>query len=247
MNIRNGNLALITGGTRMGEVVGATLGGRGYRLIYTWRRSKNTVEAVVARMRALGYEAVSVRCDLSDQRQIERLARELERRYGRIDVLINLAAIYERTSGNLTERAISWDKHLSFNARSAFLLTHALTPLLCKSQRARVVHIGDWTSASRRPRYPEYSAYYASKAALQAVTEALALELAPQILVNAIAPGPMIPPIGLTPKEDQEVRKATPLRRWGGADEIAKAVLFLVETDFVTGETIRVDGGRHLI
>jgi NAD(P)-dependent dehydrogenase (short-subunit alcohol dehydrogenase family) len=79
-----------------------------------------------------------------------------------------------------------------------------------------------------------------------ALTESLAFDLAPEILVNAIAPGPIAPPPDITPEQNTQVLKNTPLRRWGGADEIAKAVLFLIETDFVTGECIRVDGGRHL-
>jgi NAD(P)-dependent dehydrogenase (short-subunit alcohol dehydrogenase family) len=86
-----------------------------------------------------------------------------------------------------------------------------------------------------------------SKAAVIALTESLALELAPEILVNAIAPGPILAPPDLTPEENTEVIEATPLQRWGGAAEIAKAVLFLVDSDFVTGECVRVDGGRHLV
>ena len=106
--------------------------------------------------------------------------------------------------------------------------------------------IADWTSASGRPRYKGFSPYYVSKAAIQAVVEAMALELAPTILVNAIAPGPMLPPKGMTRRGYRSVIQATPLGRWGGADEVAKAVRFLCQTDFMTGETIRVDGGRHL-
>jgi NAD(P)-dependent dehydrogenase (short-subunit alcohol dehydrogenase family) len=88
--------------------------------------------------------------------------------------------------------------------------------------------------------------YYSSKAAVVGLTESLALELAPEILVNAIAPGPILEPPGLTPEENMAVIEATPLRRWGGAAEIAKTILFLVDSDFITGECIRVDGGRHL-
>jgi NAD(P)-dependent dehydrogenase (short-subunit alcohol dehydrogenase family) len=110
----------------------------------------------------------------------------------------------------------------------------------------RIINIADWTAASGRPRYPGYSAYYAAKKAVLGLTEALALELAPDILVNAIAPGPILAPPDLTDEEKHEVEKATPLGRWGGAEEIIKAVKFLIETNFVTGECIRVDGGRHL-
>src|SRR6185295_8979052 len=105
--------------------------------------------------------------------------------------------------------------HVSGNAKSAYQLTLAAAPWLRRSGEGRVVHISDWTSASGRPRYKDYSAYYVSKTAIKAVTETLALELAPKILVNAIAPGPMLPPKGLTAKEDKAVREATPLGHWG--------------------------------
>ena len=110
----------------------------------------------------------------------------------------------------------------------------------------RIINFADWLPASGRPRYRGFVPYYASKAAVVALTESLALELAPDVLVNAIAPGPILAPPDLTPNDNTEVMEATPLRRWGGAVEIAKAVLFLVDSDFVTGECLRVDGGRHL-
>jgi NAD(P)-dependent dehydrogenase (short-subunit alcohol dehydrogenase family) len=109
----------------------------------------------------------------------------------------------------------------------------------------RIVNISDWLPASGRPRYKGFIPYYVSKAAVVALTQSFALELAPEILVNAIAPGPILAPPNLSPEENAKTIEATPLRRWG-AGEIAKAVLFLIETDFVTGECIRVDGGRHL-
>ena len=100
---------------------------------------------------------------------------------------------------------------------------------------------------SGRPRYPGFTAYFVAKAGVVALTEALALELArDHILVNAIAPGPIVPPPDMTEAEVEEVAAATPLGRWGGEIEVAKAVVMLCETDFITGETIRVDGGRHL-
>ena len=110
----------------------------------------------------------------------------------------------------------------------------------------RIVNFADWLPISGRPLYKGYVPYYVSKAAVAALTESLALELAPEILVNAIVPGPILAPPNITPEENAKNITATPLGRWGGAEEIAKAVLFLVETDFVTGECIRVDGGRHL-
>jgi NAD(P)-dependent dehydrogenase (short-subunit alcohol dehydrogenase family) len=111
----------------------------------------------------------------------------------------------------------------------------------------RIINIADWLPASGRTRYTDFLPYYVAKGGVIALTEALALELAPaRVLVNAIAPGPILPPEGTTPAEIAAVEEATPLGRWGGAEEIVKAVLFLIDSDFVTGEVVRVDGGRHL-
>jgi NAD(P)-dependent dehydrogenase (short-subunit alcohol dehydrogenase family) len=102
-------------------------------------------------------------------------------------------------------------------------------------------------AASGRPRYAGYVPYYVAKKGVIGLTEALALELAPdQILVNAIAPGPILAPPGTSDEESKAVEAATPLGRWGGEEAIVRAALFLIDTDFVTGETIRVDGGRHV-
>jgi NAD(P)-dependent dehydrogenase (short-subunit alcohol dehydrogenase family) len=111
----------------------------------------------------------------------------------------------------------------------------------------RIVNFADWVAASGRPRYIGYLPYYVAKRGVIALSEALALEVAAdQILVNAIAPGPILAPPGTSAEEHSAVEQATPLGRWGGEEEIVKAVMFLIETDFVTGETIRVDGGRHV-
>jgi NAD(P)-dependent dehydrogenase (short-subunit alcohol dehydrogenase family) len=139
-----------------------------------------------------------------------------------------------------------WSNVVDTNARSVFLFSTSAAPIMNQGGGARIINLADWLPASGRPRYRGFVPYYTSKAAVVALTESLALELAPEILVNAIAPGPILAPPDLTPEEDAEVIKATPLRRWGGAAEIAKTVIFLVDSDFITGECIRVDGGRHL-
>ena len=109
-----------------------------------------------------------------------------------------------------------------------------------------MIFFSDWVAASGRPHYREFVPYYIAKRGVIGLAEGLALEWAPEILVNVVAPGPILKPASLSPEEDKQVRKSTPLGRWGGAEEIAKAVLFLIQSDFVTGECIRVDGGRHL-
>jgi NAD(P)-dependent dehydrogenase (short-subunit alcohol dehydrogenase family) len=162
---------------------------------------------------------------------------------GRLDILINLAGTYVRTP---SPGGADWSSAMDSNARSAFLFATAAGPIMKSGGGGRIINFSDWLPTSGRPHYRDYVPYYTSKAAVAALTQSLALDLAPDILVNAIAPGPILAPPDLTPEEDAQVLGATPLARWGGADEIAKAVLFLIETDFVTGECIRVDGGRHL-
>ena len=136
---------------------------------------------------------------------------------------------------------------MDVDLRAAFLCAKAAVPHMRRGGRGRIVNFSDWVAASGRPRYAGYLPYYVAKAGAIALTEALALELASDnILVNAIAPGPIVAPPGTSEEEQRAVEKATPLGRWGGPDAIVRAVLFLLETDFVTGETIRVDGGRHI-
>ena len=140
-----------------------------------------------------------------------------------------------------------WDEQLAVDLRAAWLCSRAAVPHMRRVRGGRIINCADWTSASGRPRYLGYLPYFVAKAGVVALTEALALELASdQILVNVVAPGPIVAPEGTTDEEFVKVERATPLGRWGGELEVAKTVVALVETDFITGETIRVDGGRHL-
>jgi NAD(P)-dependent dehydrogenase (short-subunit alcohol dehydrogenase family) len=165
---------------------------------------------------------------------------------GRLDVLVNMASLY--TAVPFDELTVDmWDAQLEVDLRAAWLCSKAAAPHMRRLRGGRIINLGDWTARSGRPRYEGYLPYYVAKAGVIALTEGLALELAPdQILVNAIAPGPIVAPDDTSNETFAAVERATPLGRWGGEAEIAKVVLALVESDFITGETIRVDGGRHL-
>jgi NAD(P)-dependent dehydrogenase (short-subunit alcohol dehydrogenase family) len=167
-------------------------------------------------------------------------------RLGRLDILVNMASVYRAaTFEELTVEA--WDLQLDVDLRAAWLCARAAAPHMRRLRGGRIINIGDWTAPSGRPRYRDYLPYYVAKSGVTALTEALALELAAdQILVNAIAPGPIVAPDGISDEEFAAVERVTPLGRWGGEVEVAKLVRALVDSDFVTGETIRVDGGRHL-
>jgi len=187
-----------------------------------------------------------VQADVSNEQQCRDAVASTVRELGRLDILVNMASLYvAKPFAELT--AADWDRQLSVDLRASFLFSHAAAPAMKANGGGRIINFADWVVASGRPRYPGYLPYYVAKAGVKALTEGLALELADdQILVNAIAPGPILPPPDMSPEEREAVVKSTPLGRWGGEDEIAKAVMFLVESAFVTGETIRVDGGRHV-
>ncbi len=238
-----GKVALLTGGARIGQAVARALAARGCALGLTYRRSREAAENAAAAARAAGVAAIALRTDATDDQQVGAAVKQAASALGRLDILINMASIYEKSPH---PAAADWSRALDANAKSAFLFSIHAAPLMKAAGAGRIINITDWLPISGRPRYKGYLPYYTAKAAVAALTESLALELAPQILVNAIAPGPVQAPADLAPEENARVVEATPLGRWGGAEEIAKAVLFLVETEFVTGECIRVDGGRHL-
>lgn len=239
-------VALITGARRIGGVVALALARRGADIALVYRSSSDEAERMAAAVRAEGRRAITVQADLSQAAAGARVVSETVAALGRLDVLVAMASLYEsRPFDELT--VDDWDRQIAVDLRSTFLCAQAAVPEMRRQGRGRIITTADWIAASRRPRYPGYLPYYVAKSGVIALTEALALELAAdQILVNAVAPGPIVAPPDTSPEVHEAVVQATPLGRWGGEEEIAKAVVFLVETDFVTGETIRVDGGRHV-
>lgn len=239
-------VAVLTGGRRIGAVVATELARRGADVALVYRTSATEARETADAVTALGRRAVAMRADLGDPETCDRVIGETVRDLGRIDILIHMASLYQaRAFDDLT--VDDWDQQMAVDLRAAWLCARAAVPHMRRVRGGRIVNVADWTAASGRPRYVGYLPYYVAKAGVVALTQALALELAPdQILVNAIAPGPIVAPEGTSDEEFARVERATPLGRWGGETEIAKAVLALVESDFITGETIRVDGGRHL-
>ncbi len=238
-------VALITGGARIGVAVAETLASRGCHVAVSYRRSKESAQEAVAKITQHGVKGLAIPADVLQPDDITRLISAVKRELGRLDILINMASVYQRTPlAQLTEE--QWRANLFTDLEGTYRLCLAAAPLMHAQGGGRVINFADWLSASGRPRYKEFLPYYVAKAGIIGLTEGLALELAPHILVNAIAPGPILRPSGMSDEGEREVREATPLGRWGGPEEIAKAALFLVESDFVTGECLRVDGGRHL-
>jgi NAD(P)-dependent dehydrogenase (short-subunit alcohol dehydrogenase family) len=243
----DGRVALVTGSRRIGAVVAAELAKAGADVAIVYRRSQAEADAAAGAVRASGRRALVLQADLRDPDAGTRVVEETAAGLGRLDVLVCLASVYRAVPfDELTVE--DWDEQLDTDLRASFLCARAAVPHMRRAGGGHIVNVADWTAASRRPRYRGYLPYYVAKAGVVALTEALALELAAdRILVNAVAPGPIVAPEGASDSERAAVERATPLGRWGGEAEIAHLVLALVTTGFVTGETVRVDGGRHLL
>jgi NAD(P)-dependent dehydrogenase (short-subunit alcohol dehydrogenase family) len=242
----SGRAVLITGARRIGAVVARELAHRGMDVALAYNRSRAEADAAAAEVTATGRRAHVQAADLSNPDQCRALVDGAATALGRLDALINMASQYAQVPFEATDER-AWDRVVNIDLRASFLCARAAVPHMRRSGGGRIVNFSDWIAASGRPRYPGYLAYYVAKGGVIALTEALALELATdQILVNAVAPGPILAPPGTSDDELKAVEAATPLGRWGGEAAIVQAVVFLLETDFVTGETIRVDGGRHV-
>ena len=239
-------VALITGGRRIGAVVATELARKGAHVAIVYRASRSEAEDTAETLRAMGRRALVVQGDLQQPDACRGVVEATVAEFGRLDILVNMASVYrEKPLDEVTVE--DWDAQLSIDLRAAWLCSHAAIPHMRQSGGGRIVNFSDWVARSGRPRYRGYLPYYVAKAGVIALTEALALEVATdQILVNAIAPGPIVAPPGTSAADSVAVEQATPLGRWGGEIEIAKTVIALVESDFMTGETIRVDGGRHV-
>ncbi len=241
-----GKVALVTGGRRIGAVVAAALAQAGADVGLVYMSSRAEAEAAAEEIKHQGRRACLVQADLRDPEACERAVEDVVDGLGRLDVLVNMASVYRARPFDEIGLA-DWDTQMAVDLRASWLCARAAVPHMRRLSGGRIVNVSDWVAASRRPRYSGYLPYYVAKSAVIALTEALALELADdQILVNAVALGPILAPDGMTAEEVAAVERATPLRRWGGEGEAAKAVMALIESDFITGETVRVDGGRHL-
>ena len=242
----SGRAALITGAKRIGAVVAEELARRGAKVAVAYARSKDDADAAVARIRAQGSTGIALQADLRQPAACAQLVDDAARELGRLDILVNMASVYRSKPFDDTT-VDDWDASLNVDLRAAFLCAKAAVPHMRRQRGGRIINFSDWVAKSGRPRYEGYLPYYVAKAGAIALTEGLALELArDQILVNAVAPGPILAPPDTSADEKASVEQATPLGRWGGEMEIAKAVLAFIDSDFITGETVRVDGGRHV-
>ena len=235
-------VALVTGSAkRIGRAVANALADRGVHQAVHYRTSKTEAEDAVELFRVLGVEAESFQADLSQVKEVEALAEEVLKRFGRLDILVNNASVFFPSPlGEVTD--LQWDTLINTNLKGPFFLAQKVGLAMKAAVGGTIINIGDW--AAERP-YTGYLPYCISKAGVVAMTKGLAKALAPEVRVNCINPGPVMLPEDLSEAEKEEVMRKTPLQRTGSPTDIANAVVFLCEgTDFMTGAVITVDGGR---
>lgn len=239
----NGKVALVTGGAhRVGRGLCLALARAGADVVVNYFRSAEAAERTVAEIAALGRRAIAVHGDVALKAEADALIRRTADTFGRLDVLVNSASTFE-TAPLLAIDEAQWDRVLAVNLKGPFLLSQSATPLLRRDGGGVIVNIADLSAFQPWPSYAHHSV---SKAGLVHLTRVLALALAPDIRVNCIAPGTVLPPEGYTEDQVLESIEKAPLKKLGSPDDVARALLYLVESDFVTGDVVVVDGGRML-
>jgi NAD(P)-dependent dehydrogenase (short-subunit alcohol dehydrogenase family) len=238
----HGQVALVTGAARrIGRGVALRLAAEGAQVMVHYRDSSAEAAAVVAQITAAGGTAACAAADLTRHAAIDALFATVEKRFGRLDVLVNNAAgFYPTPLAETTED--QWDQLLDSNLKSQFFCAQRAAPLLRASGQGRIVN---FASLGGLLAWPKYTAYCVSKAGVIMLTRCLARALAPEVTVNAVAPGTISFPGDVSELAEDFIRKA-PLKRTGTAEDINAAVMYLVQAPFVTGQVLVVDGGRSI-
>jgi len=237
-----GKVALVTGAAkRIGREVALHLAGEGADVVVHYRASRPEAEDAVAQIKKLGRRAIALHADLTRTFEIKRLFEDAAQNLGRLDILVNSAANFLHTEFDTTTEQI-WDSSLDSNLKAPFFCAQAAAPLLKKSGHGVIVNFSDVGGLLA---WPGYIPHCVSKAGVIMLTRCLAKALAPEIRVNAIVPGTITMP-GDPPEWERDFVKLAPLQRSGRPADVASAVSFVVQAEFMTGQTVVLDGGRTL-
>ncbi len=243
-----GATILITGGRRVGRELALRLGECGARIALTYHTSKEIAEQAVEEIETAGSEAIALAADLTDAEQAERSVRAVVEKWGRLDVLVNMASVYKRTPFRELQPS-DFDRMIAANLAAPYHTAIAAGKAMLEQNaidgvQGKIINIGDW--ATDRP-YRDYLPYLAAKGGLTTFTQALAVELAPGIAVNMVQPAMVAAPEGFSEADEQRVIEQIPLRRSGTPSDVNNLIVYLIlGTNFVTGSLFRVDGGRFL-
>lgn len=233
----------MTGGAhRVGKAIALALAHAGADLVIHYHRSERAAADTVAEIEASGRQALPIQADLGDTAQIQRLFNTIAGEFGRLDILVNSASVFAPVNF-LDVTPEQWDETMNVNLRAPAFCAQAAARLMAENG-GHIVNIADVIGLRPWPRFPHHSV---AKAGLIMLTQVLAMTLAPRIRVNAIAPGPVLKPPGMTDTRWQEIGQASLLGRPGDSRDVAEAVLFLVTSNYITGEVLVVDGGSRYV
>ncbi len=237
-----GKVALVTGAARrIGRSIALRLASEGADVIVNYRSSKSEADEAVAQIAATGRRAMAIHADVAKRIDVLTMFAAVEREFGRLDILVNNAGMFFPAKfEDLTEE--QWDTILDANLKSQFLCSQSAAPMLRRSGQGRIIN---FASLGGLLAWPPYVHYCVSKAGVIMLTRCMARALAPEITVNAIAPGTISFP-GDAPEIAEDFIRRAPLRRTGGPEDIDDTVIFLAQSPFITGQVIVVDGGRTL-
>jgi NAD(P)-dependent dehydrogenase (short-subunit alcohol dehydrogenase family) len=237
-----GRTAIVTGaGHRVGRALALALGARGMRVVVHYNAAADGARETARLIEAAGGEAVTVGADLTKVDKIPRVIDAAMKTFGGLDVLVNSAAVMVRIPFGEVDAA-RWDETIGLNLRAPFFLAQAAAPHL-RAAHGVIVNIADLAAFET---WPAYIPHGISKSGIVYLTRALAAILAPEVRVAAIAPGAVLLPENWSEDDAARLRRTTPLGREGSPEDVARTMLFILDSDYLTGETIIVDGGRHV-
>lgn len=242
MSTLQGRVALVTGGARrVGKAIALALAGRGADVVVHYNSSQASADETSAELRALGVRAAAIQADLSDPIAAQQLPQQAFDALGALDIVVNSAAMMMRTPVGDVSLA-QWDAMFNLNLRAPFFIAQAAAPML-RARNGVIINIADLAAYET---WPAYVPHGITKAGVVQMTRGLARALAPQVRVNAVAPGAVLLPDEWGTESAERLTLTTPLARLGSASDVAQAVVYLCEASYVTGEVIIVDGGRHI-
>jgi 3-oxoacyl-[acyl-carrier protein] reductase/pteridine reductase len=241
MNIEN-KVALVTGGARrVGKVITLMLAAAGANVVINYNQSATAAEKTAAQARTHGVQALTVQCNVASYDQVQAMAGQVKTVFGGLDILVNNADRWE-TSPFPSEDLGPWHRVTETAINGCYYVSNTFAPLLLAREQGAMVNIVDLSAWEA---WPNFTAHAVGKAAILAMTRQFALELAPTVRVNGVAPGPVLPPPDYGPEKMARTAGKTLLNRWGSPEDVAQAVKFLIESDYITGDTIFVDGGQR--
>lgn len=235
-----GKTVLVTGAAkRIGRALATGFAERGAQLLVHYHTSEEEAASLVEELP----EARAYRADLTQLSELKTVVQQIVADVGGVDVLIHNASLFFPTPLETTTEE-QWDRLLAIHVKAGYFLAQGLAPTMRQRGAGRIIYLADWTGLHPKR---DYVPYCTSKGALITMTQGLALELAPEILVNAVCPGPILPSPGMDAKAQTQVRERTLLKRWGSTANLVRTVLFLAEQDYATGSHYLMDGGESLV